>query len=194
MTSSSTTEVPRCLIVGARKQEEWITRRLGIQLRIEGMVKRRQEMKRPSEKRWISSQHDWWLMQGQASFLDLGTNWILGDGGQLLLEKNWINNWEKRNIWVLKQEQNGNICFCFFDLKWWLPFALISKLSSISNDLALKKRPFEVSWLRLNLFDVPPTMPSSGLEPETSPLPRECSTAELQGLVEMMGRVGFEPT
>ena len=24
-------------------------------------------------------------------------------------------------------------------------------------------------------------MPSSGLEPETSPLPRECSTAELQG-------------
>ena len=25
-------------------------------------------------------------------------------------------------------------------------------------------------------------MPSSGLEPETSPLPRECSTAELQGL------------
>ena len=27
-------------------------------------------------------------------------------------------------------------------------------------------------------------MPSSGLEPETSPLPRECSTAELQGHVE----------
>ena len=25
-------------------------------------------------------------------------------------------------------------------------------------------------------------MPSSGLEPETSPLPRVCSTAELQGL------------
>ena len=25
-------------------------------------------------------------------------------------------------------------------------------------------------------------VPSSGLEPETSPLPRECSTAELQGL------------
>ena len=62
------------------------------------------------------------------------------------------------------------------------------------NDLKFKKRPLEVSLLRLNLFDVPPTMPSSGLEPETSPLPRECSTAELQGLVEMMGRVGFEPT
>ncbi len=27
-------------------------------------------------------------------------------------------------------------------------------------------------------------VPSSGLEPETSPLPRECSTAELQGRVE----------
>ncbi len=27
-------------------------------------------------------------------------------------------------------------------------------------------------------------MPSSGLEPETSPLPRECSTAELQGQFE----------
>ena len=36
-------------------------------------------------------------------------------------------------------------------------------------------------------------MPSSGLEPETSPLPRECSTAELQGL-KKVGRVGFEPT
>ena len=36
-------------------------------------------------------------------------------------------------------------------------------------------------------------MPSSGLEPETSPLPRVCSTAELQGL-NKVGRVGFEPT
>ena len=36
-------------------------------------------------------------------------------------------------------------------------------------------------------------MPSSGLEPETSPLPRECSTAELQGQFKV-GRVGFEPT
>ena len=26
-------------------------------------------------------------------------------------------------------------------------------------------------------------MPSSGIEPETSPLPRECSTAELHGLI-----------
>ena len=35
--------------------------------------------------------------------------------------------------------------------------------------------------------------PLSRLELETSPLPRECSTAELQGHV-WMGRVGFEPT
>ena len=30
-------------------------------------------------------------------------------------------------------------------------------------------------------------MPSSGLEPETSPLPRECSTAELQGQFKWAG-------
>ena len=31
------------------------------------------------------------------------------------------------------------------------------------------------------VYDLLFQVPSSGLEPETSPLPRECSTAELQG-------------
>ena len=36
-------------------------------------------------------------------------------------------------------------------------------------------------------------MPSSGLEPETSPLPRECSTTELQQLVDKRVK-GIEPS
>ncbi len=32
------------------------------------------------------------------------------------------------------------------------------------------------------VYDLLFQVPSSGLEPETSPLPRVCSTAELQGL------------
>ena len=59
-------------------------------------------------------------------------------------------------------------------------YALISALIClylvILNFFYLSKffKSFAVVCLR--------AMPSSGLEPETSPLPRECSTAELQGL------------
>ena len=59
-------------------------------------------------------------------------------------------------------------------------YALISALIRfclvILNFFVLSKffKSFAVVSLR--------AMPSSGLEPETSPLPRECSTAELQGL------------
>ena len=35
--------------------------------------------------------------------------------------------------------------------------------------------------MRFQLFLSIAQVPSSGLEPETSPLPRECSTAKLQG-------------
>ena len=56
-----------------------------------------------------------------------------------------------------------------------------------SKDIPSVSDMYSAAFVLLSKFFETPAvvklwaMPSSGLEPETSPLPRECSTAELQG-------------
>ena len=59
-----------------------------------------------------------------------------------------------------------------FDIKW-LFFSKEIKFLNYSANLSL--------FLTTSIVAMLLAMPSSGLEPETSPLPRECSTAELKG-------------
>ena len=68
-----------------------------------------------------------------------------------------------------------------------LPLLMIlkgKKKKSYINHLTEKVTPITAVISFLIVLEILRGMPSTGLEPMTSPLPRECSTAELQGLVE----------
>ena len=57
--------------------------------------------------------------------------------------------------------------------------AYYNKIRKEMDDV--KKDFYESLRILVMVYDLLFQVPSSGLEPETSPLPRECSTAELQG-------------